>query len=153
MRRDDHLGRAVALLCVLAAAGAVIAHGAPETEPPDCAVGQSDADAVAAARAACTDLDACLAALVAAAEPSPYGGVSVKEEAASSAVLAFGAAAVPPLLSLLEHDGPDVRRLAAFTLRNAPVTEKAPRPVDRSAPAGRTVGCRGDRADRFAARR
>jgi HEAT repeat protein len=46
------------------------------------------------------------------------------EQAASEAVLAFGEPAVPALLPLLKHENPDVRDLASYTLRDAPVTEE-----------------------------
>jgi HEAT repeat protein len=46
------------------------------------------------------------------------------QQAASEAVLAFGEAAVPALLPLLEDENPDVRVLASYTLRDAPVTEE-----------------------------
>jgi hypothetical protein len=63
-----------------------------------------------------------MTALIAAAEPGP--GISSKGQAASKAVLAFGDAAVPALLPLLKNENHDVRDLASYTLRDAPVTEE-----------------------------
>jgi hypothetical protein len=70
----------------------------------------------------CRGLDACISALIAAAEPGP--GISSKGQAASKAVLAFGDAAVPALLPLLKDERRDVRDLASYTLRDAPVREE-----------------------------
>jgi hypothetical protein len=76
----------------------------------------------AAAPATCRDLEACIKALVAAAEPGP--GVSSRGQTASKAVLAYGESAIPALLPLLNHENPAVQDLASYTLRDAPVTEE-----------------------------
>lgn len=69
----------------------------------------------------CQGLDSCLSNLVAAAQAGE--GISDTEQAATAAVLAFGEAAVPRLLSLLKDENPEVRDLVSYALRDAPVTE------------------------------
>ncbi len=70
----------------------------------------------------CVDLEGCVRTLIAAALPGP--GISDSEQQASRAVLAFGEAAVPPLLELLDHPSEAVRHLASYTLRDAAVREE-----------------------------
>ncbi len=112
--------RAVALACTLAAGTCCLAQDSSATSPDCCRIQEPNAAAVTPG--SCKGLDACMAALIAAAEPGP--GISSKGQAASKAVLAFGDAAVPALLPLLKNENRDVRDLASYTLRDAPVTEE-----------------------------
>lgn len=114
-------GRAVALACTLAAGTWGFAQGSSAAQP-GCTSRVPEPNAAAETPGSCRDLDACIRALIAAAEPGP--GISSKGQAASKAVLAFGDAAVPALLPLLKDERRDVRDLASYTLRDAPVTEE-----------------------------
>ena len=114
-------GRAVALACSLVAGTWGFAQDSSAT-PPDCGTGPAQPTAAVATPGSCKGLDVCIRALIAAAEPGP--GISSKGQAASKSVLAFGDAAVPALLPLLKDERPEVRDLASYTLRDAPVTEE-----------------------------
>lgn len=109
--------RFLLVLSCLAAASLGLAQVAPGPAP-----GCSVAVPAASPRPSCRTLDSCVGALVAAAEPGP--GISSRAQAASEAVLAFGEAAVPALLPLLQHESAAVRDLASYTLRDAAVRDE-----------------------------
>lgn len=113
-------GRAVALACTLAAGTCCLAQDSFAASP-DCSR-VPEPNAAAETPASCKGLEACIRALIAAAEPGP--GISSAGQAASKALLAFGDAAVPALLPLLKNESRDVRDLASYTLRDAPVREE-----------------------------
>jgi HEAT repeat protein len=114
-------GRALAAACALAAVISAFPRYST-AKPQDCSIQPPESHATAETLGSCKGLDACIGVLIAAAEPGP--GISPKERAASRAVLAFGDPAVPALLPLLKSENPDVRDLASYTLRDAPVTEE-----------------------------
>jgi HEAT repeat protein len=109
------------LIGTLAVRFCCFAQGSP-AESPGRSSRLQESNAAANTPGSCAGLDACITALVVAAEPGP--GISATEQAASQAVLAFGEAAVPALLPLLEDENPDVQDLASYTLRDAPVREE-----------------------------
>ena len=117
---DGRLGPVRAAIALAAVIAAFPWHST--ATPQDCSLQPPKSNTASEAGASCKGLDACIGALVVAAEPGP--GISPKEHAASRAVLAFGDPAVPALLPLLKSESPDVRDLASYTLRDAPVTEE-----------------------------
>lgn len=125
MLPSSRLGRAVALACTLAAGTCGFAQDssvAPWDRPP-----VPEPKSAADTPSSCKSLDACISALIAAAEPGL--GISSKGQAVSKAVLGFGDAAVPALLPLLKDERRDVRDLASYTLRDAPVREEHLEPL------------------------
>jgi HEAT repeat protein len=116
MVASSRCDRAVTLTCVFAAVtcGCIQCSLAAPTSSPRLLVAPAEVSS------ACRNLDGCIKALIAAAEPGP--GISAKGQAAAKAVLAFGAEAVPALLTLLRDENRDVRDLASYTLRDAPVS-------------------------------
>jgi HEAT repeat protein len=114
-------GSAVALACTLAATAGSFAQNSFAASPAYGSALQ-EPNAPSTSSGSCNSLDTCITALIAAAETGP--GISPTEQAASKAVLAFGEAAVPALLPLLKDENRDVRDLASYTLRDAPVREE-----------------------------
>ncbi|MGI9628669.1 MAG: hypothetical protein ACR2QM_17675, partial [Longimicrobiales bacterium] len=87
-----------------------------EQRPRTCPV-LHDEPAATQPKVSCSSLTDCVEALALAARPGP--GISSHEREVSEAVRAYGQSAVPELLKLLNHQDPDVRALASYTLRDA----------------------------------
>jgi HEAT repeat protein len=88
-----------------------------------------------AASAPCEKLEQCLAAVKTTAAPG--NGITKEEVALAKAIQGYGRAAVPGLLAFLTDSGPDVRALAAYTLRDLQgLTEAEVTPILRALRAG-----------------
>jgi HEAT repeat protein len=85
--------------------------------------------------APCGALEACLAAIRTTAAPG--AGIKPNETALAEAIRHHGRAAVPGLLALLQHGDPDVRALAAYTIRDMDdLTEAETAPLVAALAAG-----------------
>lgn len=64
--------------------------------------------------------------------PNPYGGLTREQQGLIRSVLAFGEAAVPPLVQLLSDPDEGVAELAAAALRDAPRIDRKHLPAIRA---------------------